>query len=312
MEYSYVVHSGRVEEKNGVYRFKGESIEIMDPKTKNITRTPLYSAIMFPLELKGGKISFDVELSEVNELTRCGFVFNYSFIDEVTKYYQVGIRNQIGFSSLDHFDGIKWELLTAFGDANTLEKNKKYSLELRINGNIVTFLVNGVPMFVYTKLRSSQGICGIYTYNTADSIISNLKIESEKPKAFSIMKFEKDFDDLYKDVIVPTCGKYGYKCIRADECYTSSSIIKDIISEISNASLIIADITMDNPNVFYELGYAHALNKPTILLADRNKRDRLPFDVSGYRTIFYENTIGGKKEIENTLQKYIDNILTNN
>jgi nucleoside 2-deoxyribosyltransferase len=67
---------------------------------------------------------------------------------------------------------------------------------------------------------------------------------------------------------------------------------------------------MDNPNVFYELGYAHALNKPTILLADINKRDRLPFDISGYRTVFYENSIGGKKEIEKKLRKYIENIHT--
>ena len=65
---------------------------------------------------------------------------------------------------------------------------------------------------------------------------------------------------------------------------------------------------MDNPNVFYELGYAHALQKPTILLADIDKRDRLPFDISGYRTIFYSNTIAGKKEIESHLRKYMENI----
>ena len=122
------------------------------------------------------------------------------------------------------------------------------------------------------------------------------------------MKFEKDFDELYNEVISPKFKDYGYETIRADECYTSTPIINDIVKEINDASVIIADITMDNPNVFYELGYSHALGKTTILLADINKRDKLPFDISGFRTIFYENSIGGKKEIEKTLSKYIENI----
>ena len=116
------------------------------------------------------------------------------------------------------------------------------------------------------------------------------------------------FDDLYNNVIVPKCMEYGYEPIRADRIYTSSSIIQDIITEISDASVIIADITMDNPNVFYELGYAHALNKPTILLADVDKRKSLPFDLSGFRTILYSNSIGGKKDIEEMLEKYLYNI----
>ena len=87
------------------------------------------------------------------------------------------------------------------------------------------------------------------------------------------------------------------------------SILQDIIQDISNASIIIADVTMDNPNVFYELGFAHALKKPTILLADIEKREKLPFDISGYRTIFYSNTIGGKSEIEETLIRYLKTIL---
>ena len=45
-----------------------------------------------------------------------------------------------------------------------------------------------------------------------------------------------------------------------------------------------------NANVFYELGYAHALNKPTILLANR-LTEELPFDISGYRVIFYDDRL---------------------
>ena len=84
-------------------------------------------------------------------------------------------------------------------------------------------------------------------------------------------------------------------------------ILEDIVRGIIDAKIVVAEITPPNQNVFYELGYAHALNKPTILLAERGKT--LPFDVSGYRCLFYENTIGGKGKVEEGLRKHLDAIL---
>jgi len=63
---------------------------------------------------------------------------------------------------------------------------------------------------------------------------------------------------------------------------------------IERAAVVIAEITPRNPNVFYEVGYAHALGKPTILLARRGSE--LPFDIRSYRVVFYDDTIGGKPE----------------
>ncbi len=60
-------------------------------------------------------------------------------------------------------------------------------------------------------------------------------------------------------------------------------------------------------NVFYEVGYSHGLNKPTILLSDR-KREKLPFDISGFRALFYDNTIGGKTAVEERLRSHLKNI----
>ena len=72
--------------------------------------------------------------------------------------------------------------------------------------------------------------------------------------------------------------------------------------------MVIADITPNNPNVYYEVGYADALNKPLILIADR-KEGLKPFDVRAYRTIFYENSIGGKNRIESDLKAYLKTIM---
>ena len=134
---------------------------------------------------------------------------------------------------------------------------------------------------------------------------NNTQIKPEKLTAFVIMQFGEDFDALYNDVIIPVCKELGYGPVRADNCY-GEIILEDIVKGISDASLVIADITKDNPNVFYELGYAHALKKPTILLADQNQREKFPFDTQGYRTIFYQNTIRGKREIENRLREHME------
>ena len=121
------------------------------------------------------------------------------------------------------------------------------------------------------------------------------------------MQFTEDYNTLYREVIEPTCQSYGYSVIRADDLYTSGLIIEDITQSIREATIVIADVTPNNANVFYEVGFSHGIGKPTILLSDR-KREKLPFDISGFRMLFYDNTIGGKRAVESRLAKHLDNI----
>lgn len=66
---------------------------------------------------------------------------------------------------------------------------------------------------------------------------------------------------------------------------SSSSVVMDAIT---SADLVIADVSRENPNVFYELGYAHALRKNTILLASREASPNLPSDLSGMFYLTYD------------------------
>ena len=70
---------------------------------------------------------------------------------------------------------------------------------------------------------------------------------------------------------------------------------------------LIADITPANRNVYYEVGYAHAVGKDTILVAE--KPTELPFDLSPFRVLFYENSIAGKAKVEAGLRKHLVAIL---
>lgn len=305
---NYIITNGDFENNdNSGILFKGKTNEYNDQLTGERRESALYGEILFPEDFKGGKISFDITFLDVCQETRCGVMFGYSNENGIPRCYQVGIKNFFGAYNLDYFDGTKWSFLLNSGPLDTIKPNRKYSITIESNGSQVKLFVNKVLVFTYSRLLQFGGQCGIYVSNKSNAEIENIQIEIKKPTIFAIMKFEKDFDDLYHDVIVPTAERYGYQITRADECYTSSMIIQDIIREITSAAIIIADITMDNANVFYELGYAHALGKPTILLADVEKRSKLPFDVSGYRTIFYSNSIGGKKEVEENLKKYIEN-----
>ena len=311
MNISYVITDGDFEKAKDKLVFYGKQEERLNINTNKITKENVWGRLLFSTPFRSGKISFDLTFEDANENTHCGVIFDYKHIDNKEFFYQMVIRNHTGFFGLDYFNGGKWEFKGVGGRNNSIVNGQKYNISLEIQGNVISFFVNKVHLYTYSSFIPSAATCGIGVSNNANVIIENIHIQSNMATVFSIMKFEKDFDELYTDVIVPTCKQFGYKSVRADECYTTTAIIQDIIKEISNASVIIADITMDNPNVFYELGYAHALKKPTILLADVDKRENLPFDISGQRVVFYNNSIGGKKDIEKKLERYFENINAN-
>ena len=73
-----------------------------------------------------------------------------------------------------------------------------------------------------------------------------------------------------------------------------------------DSDVVVAEITSVNANVFYELGYSHALNKPTIL--SRISIGKTAVRHSGYRVIFYDDSIRGKRDIEETLRKHLASV----
>lgn len=95
-------------------------------------------------------------------------------------------------------------------------------------------------------------------------------------------------DKLLRHIIEPVCKALEYEVKRVDQIIHTNSINDQIITNLKNADLVIADLTGNNPNVFFELGYRNALGKPTIQLA--TKDTELPFDVSTINTYFYDLT----------------------
>lgn len=107
-----------------------------------------------------------------------------------------------------------------------------------------------------------------------------------KTSVFIIMPFTEEWsDDLYS-ILKDTCIACNVTLTRADEILGSQFIYNDIITYIKNSNIIIADVSVRNANVFYELGFAHALEKNVILIHQPNSP--LPFDIAHIRYIEYE------------------------
>jgi nucleoside 2-deoxyribosyltransferase len=126
-----------------------------------------------------------------------------------------------------------------------------------------------------------------------------------KPFCFILMPFDKAFDETY-NLIRSCCENADTFGERVSEQIFDSTILERIYNQISKADIIIADMSGKNPNVFYEVGYAHALGKKTILLTQ--KIEDIPFDLKGYPHIEYKRD--SEKfviELQNKIEYFVAN-----
>lgn len=111
-----------------------------------------------------------------------------------------------------------------------------------------------------------------------------------EPTCFIVMPFGQPDSDLVHHVLREACQRCGLRPLRGDDLFTPSDILDDIWRGITGASCVIADISGRNPNVLYELGMAHTLAKPVLILA-RDAAD-IPIDLATRRVIVYGTEAG--------------------
>lgn len=140
-------------------------------------------------------------------------------------------------------------------------------------------------------------------------------MDSESLFAFVLMPFDKSFDDLYKMGVKETAAQLDIIAERVDEQIFQEGILERIYRQIDAADIIIADMTGQNSNVFYEVGYSHAKEKICILLT--SNADDIPFDLKHHRHIVYgesitnlrdmltEELVWAKQQIENVKLSHI-------
>jgi len=131
-------------------------------------------------------------------------------------------------------------------------------------------------------------------------------IKQEEDLCFILMPFKPSFDRLYRGQIKPAVEASGFKCVRADDIFSPTPILEDIWIHILKGKVIIADVTGRNPNVFYEIGIAHTVGRPVIVIA-QDKAD-IPFDISQFRYFVYSDNTQGWNTLRTTITSALRSI----
>lgn len=235
-----------------------------------------------------------------------GIVLGYRSLEQPYVFAELGAARS-AYSVGEYVSGFGWRTLVATGQLQNLQTNRDYLLEVNLSGQELRVLVDNVPVLQHLLSHPLEGRqVGLIAAGTQDVLFSDFTVRGSPPRAFVVMQFGEPYDMFYREVIQTRAEAAGFEVFRIDEKAGPGVIFQDIQREIEQAEVVIAEITPANANVFYELGYAHALGKPTILLAQRGAQ--LPFDIRSYRVVFYNDTIGGKAEVERNLSRHLEAI----
>lgn len=108
---------------------------------------------------------------------------------------------------------------------------------------------------------------------------------------FVIQPFDKDkFDKRYIDIFEPAIAKAGFQAYRIDKDLSVRIPIDEIEKGISESAFCFAEITTDNPNVWYELGYAFACGKDVVMVCSDERQGKFPFDIQHRHVITYKTS----------------------
>jgi hypothetical protein len=286
----------------GKWRKEGNKFIYSGP-TENATAP--FGLSLFKYPLVSGSLKAKIKFKK-----KCIARLVIGYDARTKEYYSIGLGGYGFLYILDKFDASKgWQGLQVSGLESQIEEDVIYVVEVKVEGQRVRLIVNDVEVYDYRipePLRGTQ--TGLFGWGNGEVEFFDVSIKGseKKAKAFVIMQFTEPYKSLYEEVIAKVCDEVGLFVYKADEVYTPGFILNDIINGIIESEIIIADISPVNANVFYELGFAHAFHKPTILLAQRGTQ--LPFDLSGFRVIFYDDSIKGKGEVEKNLRKHLRNI----
>lgn len=178
------------------------------------------------------------------------------------------------------------------------EEKKRIELDL-LRHNIESQVYGLNERLVKTKSRFEDAyhlqLDGNQTGNTKTKMHLNEFLKSaglkeedlvEKDYVFVLTPFHSKFHDVY-DQVKSVCDKADIRCIRGDEQNFKGDIFSHVLKNIVQAKVVIANLSGRNPNVLYELGIAHSLDKTTILIS--NLLEDLPADIKSKRVVVYKD-----------------------
>ncbi|MGD6903409.1 hypothetical protein [Bacillus infantis] len=219
-------------------------------------------------------ISIFVSFINSSKKNRYDYVHKQVHLDEMRNYYESKIYE---LNKKNSSDPIRW----------------KETNHLVLNGNETSLNSE--------NLKSNITVGSNFLKNHG---LSHDDLKIDKKSVFVLTSFIESEMPTYKE-IKSICDDVGLNCSRSDEEYINGDILPHILRKISKARLVIANLDGRNPNVYYELGIAHALDKPTILIS--NFVNDIPFDLKSKNIIIYKTFTELRQKLATELTKTIIN-----
>ncbi len=230
-------------------------------------------------------------------ITRTGLFLGYSLSDPNFQHIKEVIRSRLG-----KFERMAY--IVQF-DASTLDTEKMLQLNLhpinlktsgkKSRADALIEFFQDIQMYTETHeaTRIRELRPEVFEPLGKDTLLKSFKVEdsasllaSSSSLCFVIMPFSPEYEIVYRQLIKPAGETSGLKVLRADDIYSPGVITEQIKAAIHQSIICIADVTGKNPNVLYEVGIAHTLGKPTILLSQ--SVEQIPFDLRALRVVIYD------------------------
>jgi hypothetical protein len=137
-------------------------------------------------------------------------------------------------------------------------------------------------------------------------IFSGREFLVERDLCFVLMEFKPPYTDIFDHLIKPTVELEGFRCIKSNDIFSMTSVIEDIWANINKATLVIAEISGNNPNVMYELGICHTVGKNVMMITQNP--DKIPFNFRHMRCYPYSNDIPGGDELKKNIRSILGHL----
>jgi nucleoside 2-deoxyribosyltransferase len=242
----------------------------------------LLSGVLRRLTIQGQSPPFIGDLKDIQQLLGAAARPSRSFIDTVEELLLL-LASRIG----SFFETLKFDKETDYP-----------LLFLRDAGEMNGFIVTAIEMGLL-KAEGNQ----IRISPTGWKRVDELKKHQPKSKqAFVAMWFDPKLDDAWKNGLQPGIESSGYyKAFRIDRKEHNEKIDDQIIAEIRQSGLIVADFTGDRGGVYFEAGYAKGLGLPVIWTCRKDWLDRLHFDTEHYNHIVWSTPDELKTKLNNRI-----------
>lgn len=163
-----------------------------------------------------------------------------------------------------------------------------------------------VQAYVMQKFSNVAGAAAqVAAFSNTQRIIG-YTYELPKNDVIGVMMPFEGFSEVY-DAIKAACASTSFEAKRADEMWGHSMFMRDILELVNHSAVVVCDLTGRNPNVFYEMGLAHAWGRPVIPITQN--KDDIPSDLQAHRYLIYLNNFEGKKTLTKQLAERLTTIL---